>query len=63
MKTGTLLAIVLFVLVALAHALRLIVGAEVIIENWQLPVWTSVTGVIVPVGIAILLWKESKNSH
>ena len=63
MKTGTLLAIALLLLVALAHALRVIMGTAVVIENWQVPILISVLGVIVPVGIATLLFRESKNSH
>ena len=62
MKTGTLLAIVLFTLVALAHVLRLIMSTEIMVENWQVPLWVSVLGVLVPAGAAFLLFKESRES-
>ena len=61
MKTGTLLAIVLLTLVALAHLLRLIMSIEVVIENWQVPIWISMVGVIVPAALALLLFRESSS--
>lgn len=60
MKIGTLLAIVVFVLVALAHLVRLIDRTEVLVGTMVLPLWASVLGVVVPGVIAWLLWKESK---
>jgi len=62
MKTGTLLAIILFVLVALAHLFRLFTGAEVLVNGYQVPQWISIVGVVVPCMIAWLLLKESKSS-
>jgi Na+/H+ antiporter NhaA len=60
MKTGTLLAIVVFTVVALAHLYRLLTGAEVTINDDLIPQWISVPGVLVPGLIAWVLWKESK---
>ena len=60
MKTGTLLAIVVFTVVALAHLYRLLTGAEVTINGGLIPQWISVPGVLVPGLIAWVLWKESK---
>lgn len=60
MKIGTLLGIVVFVLVALAHLVRLIDRTEVLVGTMVLPLWASVLGVVVPGVIAWLLWKESK---
>jgi Na+/H+ antiporter NhaA len=60
MKTGTLLAIILFTLVAIGHLLRLIDGTEVVARGYVVPQWASVVGVVVPALIAWLLWKESK---
>lgn len=60
MKTGTLLAIILLILIALAHLLRLIFGTEIIIAGTPVPQWVSAVAVVVPAGIAWLLWKESK---
>lgn len=60
MKTGTLLAVVVFSLVAMAHLLRLLMGWEVTIDAWIVPMWVSVAGLLVPGVIAYLLWKESR---
>ena len=60
MKTGTLLAIILFTVVAFVHLLRLIYGINVTIDDWVTPQWLSVLGVIGPGVIAWLLWRESK---
>lgn len=60
MKTGTLLAIILFILVALAHLVRLIDRTEILVGTMIVPQWVSVLGVVVPGLIAWLLWKESK---
>jgi hypothetical protein len=59
MKIGSLLAIVLLSLVALAHLLRLIDGTEIIARGVMVPQWVSVFGVVVPALIAWLLWRES----
>jgi len=60
MKTGSKLAILLLTLVAIAHLVRLLGGVEVTVDEWSVPQWVSVVGVIVPVVIAGLLWTESK---
>jgi len=60
MKTGTLLAIAVFTVVALAHLYRLLTGTEVSVNGDIVPQWISVAGVLVPGLIAWLLWKEKK---
>lgn len=60
MKTGSVLAIIIFTLVALAHLLRLLTGTEVLVGNYSVPQWISVAGAIVPTAISLILWKESK---
>lgn len=60
MKPGSLLAIIVFTLVAIAHLLRLIDGTEVVVRGNIIPQWISAVGVIVPGLVAWLLWKESK---
>lgn len=60
MKTGSMLALVVFAVVAIAHLLRLIYGAEVTVQGTVIPQWASVVGVVLPALIAILLWRERK---
>jgi hypothetical protein len=58
MKTGTLLAIAIFTLVALAHLLRLLTGAEITLNGAVVPQWVSALGIVVPAGLAWLLWRQ-----
>lgn len=60
MKTGSLIGMSVFSLVAAAHLLRLVMGWHVSIEAWVVPMWVSAIGVMVPGYIAVLLWKESR---
>jgi len=60
MKTGSKLAITLFSLVAIAHLLRLLYATPITVSNWDVPQWISLLGVVVPAGIAWMLWRESK---
>ena len=60
MKTGTLLAIIVFIVVALAHLYRLVTGAELLLNGEIVPQWISVPGVLLPGLIAWRRWKESK---
>lgn len=60
MKTGTLLAIIVFTVVALAHLYRLVSGTEILLDGAIVPQWVSVPGILAPGLIAWVLWKESK---
>ena len=60
MKTGSILAVIIFSLVAAAHLLRLILGVSVTIDDWVVPQWPSILGVIVPGLIAWKLMQEAK---
>ena len=42
--------------VALAHLLRLLTGAELIIAGTVIPVWTSLFGCVGPIVLAGLFW-------
>lgn len=58
MKTGSLLAIILLSLVALAHLLRLLTQSEITLNGALVPMWASILGVVIPGGIALLLLRE-----
>jgi hypothetical protein len=60
MKTGTLLAIIVFTIIVIGHLLRLVDGTSVVIGSTSIPMWVSYLGVVVPGLIAFLLWKESR---
>ena len=48
MKTGSTLAIIVFTIVAMAHLARLLLGLSVTVNDWLVPQWSSVPGVVVP---------------
>jgi len=60
MKTGSMLAMLLLTLVAIAHLARLVLALDITVGEWNVPQWVSVGGVVVPAAIAILLWRESR---
>lgn len=59
MKTGSLLSVILFILVALAHLIRLVLGWEVTVAGESIPQWVSIIGTVVPTAFAVMLWKEA----
>ena len=62
MRTGTMLATVVFALVALAHAVRLMLGLQVTVGGTEVPMAVSVVGVAVPLAIVVMLWRENRPS-
>jgi hypothetical protein len=59
MKPFTTIAIVIFSLVAVLHALRLIFGWQAVIDGLVIPMWASVVGLIIAGWLASMLWRES----
>jgi hypothetical protein len=59
MKPASLLAVLVFALVALAHLARLVLRTEVLVGGAAVPMWTSVLGLLVAAGLAIALWRET----
>ena len=60
-KPFTFLAVVVFALVALLHLLRLIFGWEAILNGAVVPMWVSIPALVVAGGLAVMLWRESRN--
>lgn len=60
MKTGSILAIILLTLVAIAHLLRIVFNVPATVGEMDVPQWVSLIGILVPGLIAALLWRESK---
>ena len=59
MRIGSKLAIAVFIAVALAHLIRIVTNTRVLIEDYSVPMWVSVVGVVVTAGLAFLLYHES----
>lgn len=58
MKPGSMIAVILFTLVALGHLLRVVLGVHVTVETTAVPMWVSVVGTLVPAVVALKLWRE-----
>ena len=61
MKPFTVLAAILFTVIAGLHALRLIEGWLVTVNGFSVPMWTSVAGVLIGLVMAIMLWRETRS--
>jgi Mn2+/Fe2+ NRAMP family transporter len=53
-KTFSLVAGVIFAVVALAHLARIVMDSSVIIGDWSIPMWVSWIALIVAGGLALL---------
>jgi hypothetical protein len=58
-KPFTMLAVVIFVVVALVHVLRAVFQWEVTINHVQIPMWASIVGAIVAGGLAVMVRREA----
>jgi hypothetical protein len=57
-KPFTVLAILLFLLIALAQFLRVVLGWQILLNGIVIPVWPSVVAVIVALFMALMLGRE-----
>ena len=60
MKPSITIAVLLLILVSIAHLLRLFYSMSVTVNTVTIPVWASVLGVIITGGLAIWLWLENR---
>ena len=58
MKPASLIAVVVFSLVSLAHLLRLVLRATVVVDGATIPLWVSVVGFLAAGALAVALWRE-----
>ena len=59
-KPASLTVVVLLSLVSIAHLLRLVLDVEVIVGGMNIPMWVSVFGCLIPIVVALALWRESR---
>ena len=60
MKPFTKIASILLALVGLLHLARVILNMQVIVGSFEIPMWVSIVGFIVPSTLSIGLWRELK---
>ena len=59
-KPFTLIAVVLFSLIAVMQLLRFILGWAVTINGVGIPVWASGIAFVVAAGLAVMVWREAR---
>jgi hypothetical protein len=59
-KPFTLIAALIFAIVALLHIYRLFTYFQVILGSHVIPMWVSYVGVIIPGLLAVMLYRESR---
>jgi hypothetical protein len=60
MKFSTVFAIVLFILIAVGHLLRLMFRWDIAIAGYSVPMWPSVAAFIIAFLAAALLWSDGR---
>ena len=60
-KPFTLVAVVVFSLVALLQLLRLLVGWEITINGIAIPLWASGVAFVVAAALAAMVWREQRS--
>ena len=60
MKPFTTTTLGLLTLVAIVHALRLLMGWSITVDGTDIPTWASVVGFVIAAGLAVGLWRETR---
>ena len=60
MKPVTTIVVLLLLVISITQLMRLIFQVEIIAAGFQVPVWLSIFGVVIPAILAFLLWRENK---
>jgi hypothetical protein len=60
MKPFTVVAIVVFALIAILQLTRLMLGWEVSVNGVAIPVWVSGLAFVVAGGLSVMLWRETR---
>lgn len=60
MKPFTIIAVVVFSLIALMQLLRFVLGWEVSVNGVMIPLWVSGIAFVIAGGLAVMLWREMR---
>lgn len=58
MRPFTAITVVGLVIVSVLHASRLLLGWDIAIAGWEVPVGVSVIGFVITAGLALMVWRE-----
>lgn len=60
MKPFSTATLVILTLVAIVHALRLVLGWSVTVNGSDIPMWVSLIALAITVRLAVGLWREAR---
>lgn len=53
-------AVFLFSLIALLQLLRVLLGWEVVVNGFHIPLWASGVAFVIAAGVAAMLWRDNR---
>jgi hypothetical protein len=59
-KPFTMIAVLIFAVMALLHAYRLVTHFQIILGSHTIPIWVSYVGVVVAGGLALMIYRENR---
>ncbi|MBU3931126.1 MAG: hypothetical protein KKF01_01585 [Proteobacteria bacterium] len=59
MKPITTIVTILLMGISAAHLVRIIFQVEMTVGGFHMPVWLSIFGFIIPLVLALMLWREN----
>ena len=62
MKPFTTIAVVVFTAVALLQLLRVVLGWDVVINGFHVPLWGSIVAFAVATLLAVMVWRENRRA-
>jgi hypothetical protein len=60
MKTATTIAMIIFIVIAILHVVRLIFQTDVVVGGVVIPMWVSIGGAIVAALLALAIRNEHR---
>ena len=63
MKPFTLLAVIVFALVAALQLLRVVMGWEIVINGFSVPPWASIVACVIAAVLAAMVARENRLRH
>ena len=60
MKTFTMIAVVIFTLVAVLQLVRVLEGWDIAIGSFHVPMWVSMVAAAVAALMAVMVWRENR---
>ncbi len=58
-KPFTMIGSVVFLIVGILHAARVVYGAQIVIGGTVIPMWASYLGAVVGILLGLMLWREN----